>query len=282
MQGETQMKFASWMAATTMLLALAACAPDQDGDSASEGPGPLGPGVVATINNTPVQESLFRFYALNGLQKNAEDLTEEERVQIIEDLIQVKLLADAAAQGGLPNERTIAAELELQRVQLLARAAATRYLDENPAGEAELRALYEENLPRLMSNQYKARHILLDTEADAVSVIEALDADGDFAELAMERSTGPTGPSGGDLGWFSADSMVQPFADAVRAMEDGSYSTDPVRTQFGWHVIMLEETREQQPPGLEAVRDELTRAVEQQKLEAYVQSLRDAAVIDLR
>lgn len=277
-----RMRIAIWTAATTMFMALTACAPDQGGESASEGPGPLGPGVVATINDTPLPESLFRFYVLNGLQKPAEDLTDEERAGVIEDLVRVRLLADAAAERGLPDERTIAVELELQRLQLLARAAATRFLDENPPGEAELRALYEENLSRLMTNQYKARHILLATEDEAVSVIAALDEGGDFAELAMERSTGPTGPGGGDLGWFSAESMVEPFADAVRAMEDGSYSSEPVRTQFGWHVIMLEETREQQPPGLDAVRDELTRAVEQQKLEAYVQSLEDAAVIELR
>lgn len=276
------MRIASLAVATTTLMALAACAPDEGGDSASEGTGPLGPGVVATINDTPLPESLFRFYVLNALQKAAEDLTDDERSQVIEDLVRVRLLADAAAERGLPNERTIAVELELQRLQLLARAAATRFLDENPPGEAELRALYEENLPRLMSDQYKARHILLATEDEAVSVIAALDEGGDFAELAMERSTGPTGPSGGDLGWFSAESMVEPFADAVRAMEDGSYSTEPVRTQFGWHVILLEETREQQPPGLDAVRDELTRAVEQQKLEDYVRSLEDAAVIELR
>ncbi len=276
-----RMRLASLTVAATMLVALAACAPDQGGDGPDQGPGPLGPGVVATINDTPLPESLFRFYVLNGLQRTAEDLTEEERAEVIEDLIRVRLLADAAAERGLPNERTIAVELELQRLQLLARAAATRFLDENPPGEAELRALYEENLPRLMSNQYKARHILLATEDEAVSVIEALDGGSDFAELAMERSTGPTGPSGGDLGWFSADSMVEPFADAVRAMEDGSYSSEPVLTQFGWHVIMLEETREQQPPGLDAVRDELTRAVEQQKLEDYVQSLEEAAVIEL-
>ena len=276
------MKFSSWFVATPMLVALAACAPGENNDATSEAPGPLGPGEVATINDRPVPESLFRFYALNGFQKAAEDLTEDERIQVVDNLIRVTLLADVAMQSGLPNERTIAAELELQRLQLLARAAATRYLDENPAGEAELRALYEENLPGLLSNQYKARHILLATEDEAASVIEALDAGSDFAELAMERSTGPTGPSGGDLGWFSAESMVEPFADAVRAMEDGSYSSEAVRTQFGWHVIMLEESREQQPPGLDAVRDELTRAVEQQKLEDYVQSLEDAAVIELR
>lgn len=276
------MRIARWTVTTPVFLALAACAPDQGGDSVSEEPGPLGPGVVAIVNDTPVPESLFRFYVLNGLQTTVEELSDEERTQVIEELLRVRLLADAATQSGLQTERTIAAELELQRMQLLARAAATRYLDENPAGEADLRALYEENLSRLMSNQYKARHILLATEDEALGVIEALDGGGDFAELARERSTGPTGPSGGDLGWFSADSMVEPFADAVRAMEDGSYSSEPVRTQFGWHVIMLEETREQQPPGLDAVRDELTRAVEQQKLEAYVQSLEDAAVIELR
>ena len=163
------MKLGSLALLTVALSVAAGCAQDQgDGNT---GPGPLGPGQVATVNGTPIQESLFRLYTLNGLQKSADDLTDEERERIVGELVQLRVLADAAQESGILNERTIAAEIELQRLQLIARTVATRFLEENPASEAEVRAVYEENLSQLTSTQYKARHILLETEADASSVI---------------------------------------------------------------------------------------------------------------
>ena len=259
------------------LVLVAACG--QDNSDTASGPGPLGPGSVATVNGESIPESIFRLYSLAAVQKNADELTEDERAKVLADLVQFRVLADAARTSGLLEERTVAAELELQRLQYLARTMAVRHLDENPATEAELRAMYEDNLPRFSNTQYKARHILVDSEAEATDLIAQLDAGGDFPSLARENSTGPTGPQGGDLGWFSADSMVAPFADAVRSMDVGSHSSAPVQTRFGWHVILLEETRDQQAPGLEAVRVEISNLVDRRKLEDYVSSLRDAAEI---
>ncbi|MDE0363708.1 MAG: peptidylprolyl isomerase, partial [Rhodospirillaceae bacterium] len=88
-----------------------------------------------------------------------------------------------------------------------------------------------------------------------------------------------SGPNGGDLGWFSADTMVEPFANAVRSMEVGTYTAEPVQTRFGWHVILLEEMEDRAPPGLEAVRADITSVVEQQKVEAFLDSLREQAEI---
>ena len=135
---------------------------------------------------------------------------------------------------------------------------------------------------RLASTQYKARHILVETEDEAAAIITELDNGAEFAELARQHSTGPTGPDGGDLGWFSADSMVAPFAEAVRAVEIGNYTSKPVQTRFGWHVILVEDQREQEPPGLESVRSELTTAVERQKMDRYVEGLRQAAEVVVR
>jgi peptidyl-prolyl cis-trans isomerase C len=237
----------------------------------------LGPGQVATVDGRRIPESLFRFYALNATQRDASDLSVAERERLIEDLVYLTVLANEAERRGLHNERTIAAELELIHLQAKARAMTLRFREENPPTEAELRALYEENLPRLRTTQFRARHILVENEPEAAELIEQLNGGADFATLALENSTGPTGPSGGDLGWFSAESMVEPFADAVSAMEVGTYSETPVQTQFGWHVILLEESRDQQAPGLEAVREELVNAVEREKLDAFLESLREGA-----
>ncbi len=96
----------------------------------------------------------------------------------------------------------------------------------------------------------------------------------DFAELAKEKSTGPSGPNGGDLGWFAPNQMVAPFSAAVMALEDGAFSKTPVQTQFGWHVILREETRKTNPPTLDSVRDTVKQVVEQEKFQKYLEELR--------
>lgn len=232
----------------------------------------LGP-VMQTVNGKPLYESVFRLYSLARLQKSVDDLTPEEHDALLKQLTRLELLAGAAEDRGLDKDRAVAAELELQRVQSMARYMATRFLQDNPPTETELRDAYEKNLDHFAGTQYKARHILLKTEADAKEVISELQKGADFAELARTKSTGPTGPKGGDLGWFSADTMVAPFANAVRDMKVGTYSQTPVQTQFGWHVILLEDKKDQQAPGLDAVRRDVTNIVSQQKLEAFANSL---------
>lgn len=242
-------------------------------------PDPLGTESVATIDGVPLQAELFNQYALGRLQKEAEFLSDEEFDALMDELIEFRLLAQTAEMEGLLTDAELAAQLEIQRLQTLARAMASHFLNENPTSEAELMLAYQDNIDALSGPQYKARHILVDEEAQAAEIIAELDQGADFQELAIERSTGPSGPSGGDLGWFSADTMVPPFAEAVQSMEDGSYSAEPVATRFGWHVILLEESAEQEPPGLDAVRDEITTFVEQRRIAEYLESLRDAAEV---
>jgi peptidyl-prolyl cis-trans isomerase C len=241
----------------------------------------LGPGSVAVVNGEPIAESVLRVYALGSARKNLDELTAEERGKLLDDLIGVELLSQQAEKDGLTSSRTVAAQLELQRLQLVARAMATSYLEKNPATDTELQQLYDENLPRLAGQQYKARHILVETKDEADGVISRLREGKDFLALAQERASGPTGPNGGDLGWFTAESMPPAVADAVRGMQVGAYSTAPVQTEFGFHVILLEDTREQEPPPLDAIRDELKGAVERKRLEDYMKTLRDAATVSL-
>ena len=240
---------------------------------------PFGEDIVATVDGTPIYATFFDAYATARLQKSALELSDDEREALLEELIRFQLLAGAAVDSGLTREQDIAIELELQRLQMLSRIMATRHLDDNPVTSIELQEAYEQNIDQLSGVQYKARHILVDQESDAVAIIGELEGGADFAQLAMDRSTGPSGPSGGDLGWFSADGMVPPFADAVRAMEVGTFSLEPVQTRFGWHVILLEDVQDRQPPGLEAVRADIEALVEQERIEAYLNSLREQAEI---
>ena len=242
-------------------------------------PDPLGTEAVGSIDGFPIQAALFNHYALGRLQKETEFLTDEEYDALMSELIEFKLLARAAEAEGIVNDQELAAQLEIQRLQALSRAMASSYLNENPTSEAELTLAYQQNLEALSSPQYKARHILVDEENQAISIIEELEQGADFQELARTQSTGPSGPNGGDLGWFTAETMVEPFANAIRTMEVGKFSSTPVATRFGWHVILLEELSDREPPGLDAVRDEIVSLVEQQRIAEYLESLRDAAEI---
>ncbi len=260
-----------------LILVLGGCT--EEPASAPAEVNPFGEATVATINGAPIYASVFDAYSIARLQKSVPDLSDDERDVLFEEMIQFQLLAGAAVDAGLTLEQDIAIDLELQRLQTLSRLMATRHLDENPVTSLELQDAYEQNIDQLSGVQYKARHILVDEESQAVEIIGELQGGADFAQLAMDRSTGPSGPNGGDLGWFSSDTMVEPFANAVSSMEVGTFSQQPVQTRFGWHVILLEDMEDRQPPGLEAVRNDISSLVEQQKVEAYLNSLREAAEI---
>jgi len=261
-------------------LALAVNACSQNASPGAAGTA-LGPSRVALVNGEPIAESVLRVYALATERKNLEELSPEVRDRLLEDLIGVEVLTQQAEKTGLTSSRTLAAQIELQRLQLVARSLVTDYLEKNPPTEAEIQKVYEENLPRLSVQQYKARHILVETSDEAERVIAELRAGGSFAALAQERAAGPTGPNGGALDWFTADSMPAPFAEAVVAMTVGSYSTQPVQTEFGFHVILLEDTRADEPPALDEIRGEIAGAVERKRVEDYIKGLRDAATVSL-
>ena len=237
----------------------------------------LGDASIGTVNGVAVPESLLERLSLDTIQKPVADLTAEERTAMVDRLITFQLAANDGANQGLQEDQSVAASLEMARIQLLANAAVEQHLEANPPSEAELRELYDERIANMSGTEFKARHILLESEDEARDIITQLDGGADFAALAQEFSTGPSGPSGGDLGWFAPDRMVAPFSEAVQAMDVGAHSSEPTQTQFGWHVILLEETRDQQAPGLESMRVELTTAAQQQSVQSYLESLREAA-----
>jgi peptidyl-prolyl cis-trans isomerase C len=255
---------------------VAACSQEGGGRTAN-----LGSAQVAVVNGKPLAESVLRMYVLTTERKNLEDLTADERTRVIDDLIGLELLSQEAEKDGLTASRTLAAQVELQRLRLIANAAATDHVEKNPPSEAELKAIYDENLPLLASQQYKARHILVTTRDEAESVITQLRQGAEFAALARERADGPTGPNGGQLDWFTLESMPQPFAAAVQTLSTGAYTTEPVQTDFGFHVILLDETRSQEPPALEDIRQDLESAAQRKQLDDYIKSLRAAAKVSV-
>lgn len=194
---------------------------------------------------------------------------------LLEQLVQQEVLAAVAEQDIGLTERL---GLENERRAFLAATLIER-VGNTPIAAADLQAAYDAQFGSVGPiTEYNASHILLDTEGDAQAVIAALAEGADFAELARERSTGPSGPNGGALGWFTAGMMVPTFEQAVFSLSVGEVSA-PVETQFGWHVILLNETRDQAPPAIEDVRAELEDGLRRARVEATMQELTAAAEI---
>ena len=230
---------------------------------------------VATVNGVDIDSTVFDAYLEGRFQKPAAEATADERETVERELTDIYLLTTQPKAKEFSEDPQLKAQLELQYRGTIAQAVARDYVESNPATDAEILAEYEAQLEQSSDTQYKARHILVESQSEAQDLITQLGEGADFQALAKEHSTGPSGPNGGDLGWFAPDQMVKPFADAVVALDDGAYSPAPVQTQFGWHVILREESRENEPPTLESVRDAIKQRVEQEKFQDYMQALRD-------
>lgn len=229
---------------------------------------------VATVNGVDIDRKTFEFYLESRTQKPLAEVTDAERSIVLQELKDIYLLTTQPAAKRLESDPRVKAQIELQYRGALAQAVASDYLTSNPATDEEIMAEYESQIAMSPSQQFKARHILVETQGAATDLITQLNGGADFEELAKAHSTGPSGASGGDLGWFSPGQMVKPFSDAVSALEDGAYSTEPVQTNFGWHVILREDSRANEPPTLDSVRDTIKQRVEQSNFQKYIESLR--------
>lgn len=229
---------------------------------------------VFTVNGTAVDSAVIDVYFESRLGQPDVQPTPEQRTALISELRDIYVLSTQDLAAELASDPKLAAQIELQRQGALAQAVAANFFQNVVVSEEEILAAYAEQIETAPPLQFKARHILVATQGEAIDVITQLDGGADFEELAKEKSTGPSGPNGGDLGWFSPDQMVAPFSTAVAAMEDGKYTAEPVQTQFGWHVILREESRDSEPPTLESSREAINQQVQQKKFEAHLASLR--------
>lgn len=184
-----------------------------------------------------------------------------------------------AAAGEAQMDAGDVARLELDRRSYLASRALEGVAEAEPSEDeiaTAYSAVFGDAEPEV---EYSAAHILLETREAADAIKAQLDEGVDFGKMAEERSVGPTAPNKGDLGWFAANRMVKPFAEAVEAMEIGDVS-DPVETQFGWHIIKLNDKRMKEPPQLEEVRDQLIMQIRRQYVADEMQRLVDAAKVE--
>lgn len=258
------------------VLALTAC--QQSGGVDTQGAAPDPNNVVARVNGEPIGETALdaQMQALSARGQSV------GRARALEELVTVKLLEQEAEKRGLPEQPDIAAEIERQRASLLAQHLIRAELDRQDVTDADLRARYDEQIAASKGGvEYHARHILVEEENTAQSLIDQLDEGGDFQALAREHSTGPSSSRGGDLGWFQAEEMVEPFGEAVKALETGQYTQSPVETQFGWHVVLLEDTRETEPPAFEDVRSQLRNQMISEQIQQFVSDLRQRGDVEI-
>jgi len=221
----------------------------------------LGQMIIARGNLTQQYQSLPDDVLFNG---------------ILDQLVQQTLLSERLEN---PAPKRVELELKNQRLALEAGVVVEKLLEEN-VDQAAIQAIYDERFADFEgSNEFNASHILVASEDEAKAIAEDIRAGADFAETAKAKSTGPSGPNGGELGWFGPGQMVAPFEAAVEVLEVGQVS-DPVQTQFGWHVIILNDTRKQQPPALEEVRPQIEAEVQRAVLEAELARLEADATVD--
>ena len=235
---------------------------------------------LLSINGQNISKTTYAVY-FQDRTRNAPEAKNSPEVQmnVLNELANVIIIAQDAEKKGIHQRPEIAAQLELMRANLLAQTVIKETASSISPSEEEIKTFYAAEYVQKAGMEYKARHILVETEEEAKSLIEQLDGGADFAELAKTHSTGPTGKNGGDLGWFDSNQMVKPFSEAVAAMEKGNYTKQPVKTQFGWHVILLEEMRNTEPPSLDSARAEIITNLQKKGLADYMQGMRTASTI---
>ena len=230
---------------------------------------------IGDFNLTNLHFSVF------AAQQGEKINTQVQQVRLLNELVNTFMVAQSPEGQKLANNPELKAAMQVANARLLARAVIHDAMDSAKISDEEINKVYQDKYANQKKYEYKARHILLKSEDDAKAVIAELDKGGDFKELAKEKSTGPSKTTGGDLGWFTSDTMVKPFAAAVVGMQDGKYSAAPVKTQFGWHVILREGSRELPTPTLAEVKDEITQQLKTEKLSEFIKGLRDKADIEV-
>lgn len=234
--------------------------------------------VVATVDGKPVTLTDLEQFK-QGIPQAAQIPTANIFDILVERVVASRLLSDAGYASGLEKSDEVKKQMAMIEQQLVARAEVERIVEAGATDE-KVEAAYQTYLKETpVNDEVKASHILLDDEEKAKAVITELKAGADFAETAKAKSIGPSGPNGGDLGFFQAEQMVKEFSDAAFAMEVGAITEAPVKTQFGWHVIKVMDKKVGTPPTMDEVRPQLEEKLAAELLQTRLEELRTKAEI---
>ncbi|MEW9805581.1 peptidylprolyl isomerase [Mesorhizobium sp. ZMM04-5] len=238
--------------------------------------------VVATIEGQPVTEADLAMALASVDQQYAQLPPEQRRAAAFMAIMEIRLLAARGVAEGLDKDP----EFQRRMAFLQQRALHSEVIDKDigrKITDEEVRARYDKQISEAEPvNEVKARHILVKTKEEADAIIKQLDGGAKFEDLAAQHTTDPSGKTtGGDLGYFSPGQMVPEFEKAAFALEVGGYTKEPIQSQFGWHVILVEDKRAQQPPAFDAVKDQIRNLVFREKYFALVDQLRKDGKVDV-
>jgi len=207
----------------------------------------------------------------------------KEREAVLDEMINRVLLVNAAAAHKVDQELDVYLQLKRQRENVLARAMLRKYLIDNPISDEEVKKRFDELTAKADKNEYRARHILVRDETEARALIGQLRKGASFANLAKQKSIDVgSGRNGGELGgWFSQDQVVPEFYEAVRQLKPGETTRDPVKSEYGWHIIKLENIRPRTMPDFEQAKGNIRQIVQQERVEALLKSIKDKAKIKI-
>ena len=236
--------------------------------------------IVANVNNEDISLETM-IHAMNELPPEIQSQPFMSYYEdLLERVIDIKLFAQEGKKMKLDEEPSVRAAIDFVIEKVLMQAFLSKYVQEN-IKEENLRASYNNFIADETSREeIKASHILIDTESEAIDVINMLNDGDDFAELAKNKSTGPSGPSGGDLGWFKRGQMVPPFEKAAFSLNKNEITQRPVQTQFGWHVIKIFDKRIPEAPSYESMKNKLIQDLERKIVSKKIQDLRNDALIE--
>jgi peptidyl-prolyl cis-trans isomerase C len=263
--------------AATAALSLSAC--DEAGKPAAATP--KSP-PIATVNGKPISAEAFDIWVQSQVQKKASELTPEQHKQAVDAIVNLYVTAQAAEKEGIAKNPDTAARLELDRMNILANSLFEQKVKDTQPTEQDLRAEYDRQIASMPKQEYRARHILVPTEEAAKAALAEIQGGAKFEDVARKVSTDGSKDQGGDLGWFAPGQMVKPFADAVQKLAKGEMTAAPVQTDFGWHVIRVEDTRPIEPPAFDQVKDRLGPMAQQRQLREYVENLRKTAKVEIK
>lgn len=234
---------------------------------------------IALVNGVNIPQSRLDLRIKVATTQGGQPDSPEMRKAIRDDLVNLEVISQAAVKAGLDKQPEAAQQIELARQQVLAGAFVQDYAKTHPIADADLKQEYEALKGRVGNKEYKVSHILVQTEEEAKAVAKRVKKE-KFAKVAKEKSKDPgSKDNGGDLGWTVPTNFVQPFGEAILKLNKGQLS-DPVQTQYGWHVIRLEDTRELKVPTFEEVKPQLEKRKQQEAIQKAIADMRDKAKVE--
>ena len=235
---------------------------------------------LAIVNGKAVPKARLDALA-QQVAKSGRPVTPEMEGQLREEVIAREVFMQEAEKQGLSGSEDFKAQMELARQTLLIRELFANYQKTNPVSDTDLKAEYDKFAATNSGKEYKARHILVEKEADAKAIVASLKKGGKFEDIAKKQSKDPgSGAKGGDLDWAAGGSYVPEFSEAMAKLEKGKMTEVPVKTQFGYHIIRLDDTREAALPKFDDVKPQIAQQLQQQKLAKYQEDLRAKAKVE--